>query len=499
MFLPEGFRCPVRRVEGCRRWSPPRSSPRFSRPPCPPSRGPSPLRRLHVGGRRARPFALGRPGLRVPRRDAWDQFCDGAGPVPARAAMRAGSSPRRAGTSRRRSSMTTPGDHGVHRPRPAGRHSAERGRSATPSSSCSRTTRSVTGAPAHRTSRTASGRGEWRSPVQEASPATRPGSGWRSRGSRITTGDPRYLEGGAACRSMASGQHGRHGPGSYGYTGGQLEGRHVTHLKSTEHNSDRGRVLHPTGAAHRRCGVGGSGGRRGGIRRGDAERRRPREHRYRPRRLDDHTRPIPLDAQTLSSLATGDPRYGSALDWTLENLIATDGPYTGPSNQLRSTWSKAWFEGSGHLALAIRLRDGSEDAATAETLLDSNRLAQRDAPNGDGRGSSRPRTTASIRASATSTTRACTPARPRVVPARVGGGQPVRAAGRPGLLRTSRPVRAGRKGLVRTEGGGSAYAATRATAAMALGEEVESVGLRCAWRLRCRGRSRLRWRARGAA
>ena len=98
-----------------------------------------------------------------------------------------------------------------------------------------------------------------------------------------------------------------------------------------------------------------------------------------------NTRPIPLDAQTWSSLATGDPRYGAALDWTLANLIATDGPYTGPSISEVDV-SKAWFEGGGHLALALKLRDGAGDADGAEALLRSIRLAQRDAPNGDGKG-----------------------------------------------------------------------------------------------------------------
>ena len=98
-----------------------------------------------------------------------------------------------------------------------------------------------------------------------------------------------------------------------------------------------------------------------------------------------NTHPIPLDAQTWSALGTGDPRYGAALDWTLDNLIATDGPFHGPSISDADV-SKVWFEGSGNLALALRLRDGAGDADRAEALLSSIRLVQQEAVNGDGKG-----------------------------------------------------------------------------------------------------------------
>jgi hypothetical protein len=98
-----------------------------------------------------------------------------------------------------------------------------------------------------------------------------------------------------------------------------------------------------------------------------------------------NTHPVPLDAQTWTALATGDPRYGAAIDWTLAHLIANDGPYQGPSISHVDV-SKVWFEGSGHLALALTLRDGQGDADRAAALLSSIRLAQREAPNGDGKG-----------------------------------------------------------------------------------------------------------------
>ncbi|MFB4354596.1 hypothetical protein RAC69_15685 [Microbacterium sp. LS_15] len=95
--------------------------------------------------------------------------------------------------------------------------------------------------------------------------------------------------------------------------------------------------------------------------------------------------PVPLDPQTWSFLATGDERYGSALAWTVENLHAVDAPYEGPAFSSADV-SKVWFEGTGQLALALRLRDAPEDAAYTRSILAAAELAQRQAGNGDGRG-----------------------------------------------------------------------------------------------------------------
>ncbi|MDF2562144.1 MAG: hypothetical protein K0R99_3590 [Microbacterium sp.] len=200
-----------------------------------------------------------------------------------------------------------------------------------------------------------------------------------------TTGDPRYLEGALRVGQWIQDNTADMARAPHGYTGGQLEDGTSLTWKSTEHNSDvagfftqlaqlTGDPVWADRAAVAARFVAAMQSADGHVNTGTG--------------LDGstiNTRPIPLDAQTWSSLATGDPRYGAALDWTLENLIATDGAYTGPSISEVDV-SKAWFEGSGHLALALRLRDGAGDAETAQTLLDSIRLAQRDAPNGDGKG-----------------------------------------------------------------------------------------------------------------
>jgi hypothetical protein len=95
--------------------------------------------------------------------------------------------------------------------------------------------------------------------------------------------------------------------------------------------------------------------------------------------------PIPEDVQTWAYLATLDRRYAASVTWVLDHLTAHDGPYTGPSFSDTDT-SKVWFEGSGHLALALEARGARGDQARAATILDSVQLAQRTEPNGDGKG-----------------------------------------------------------------------------------------------------------------
>lgn len=95
--------------------------------------------------------------------------------------------------------------------------------------------------------------------------------------------------------------------------------------------------------------------------------------------------PVPEDPQTWSYLATLDERYATSLDWTIDNLHATDAGYEGPSFS-NADVSKVWFEGSGHLALALRADGDADDLAYANTILASVEKAQREAVNGDGRG-----------------------------------------------------------------------------------------------------------------
>ncbi|MCI1019864.1 hypothetical protein HWD99_14630 [Microbacterium sp. C5A9] len=199
------------------------------------------------------------------------------------------------------------------------------------------------------------------------------------------TGEQKYLDGAVRIAQWIQANTADMARAPYGYTGGQLEDGTSLVWKSTEHNSDiagfftqlaqlTGDSVWADRAAVATDFVAAMQSADGHVDTGTL--------------LDGstvNTHPVPLDSQTWTSLATGDDRYDTALDWTLANLIATDGQYQGPSISDTDV-SKVWFEGSGHLALALKLRDGAGDADRAEALLDSIRLGQRDAANGDGKG-----------------------------------------------------------------------------------------------------------------
>ncbi|KQR39622.1 hypothetical protein [Microbacterium sp. Leaf159] len=199
------------------------------------------------------------------------------------------------------------------------------------------------------------------------------------------TGEQKYLDGAVRIAQWIQTNTADMVRAPYGYTGGQLEDGTSLLWKSTEHNSDiagfftqlaevSGDQVWADRAAVATDFVAAMQSADGHVDTGTL--------------LDGstvNTHPVPLDSQTWTSLSTGDDRYDTALDWTLANLIATDGQYQGPSISDTDV-SKVWFEGSGHLALALKLRDGAGDADRAEALLDSIRLGQRDAANGDGKG-----------------------------------------------------------------------------------------------------------------
>lgn len=199
------------------------------------------------------------------------------------------------------------------------------------------------------------------------------------------TGEQRYLDGALRIAQWIQTNTADTVRAPYGYTGGETDAGVSLTWKSTEHNADIsgffGQLGQLTGDPVWTD--------RATVAAGFVAAMQSADGHVDTGTLNDgtttNTHPVPLDSQTWTALATGDGRYATALDWTLTNLIATDGPYEGASISDTDV-TKVWFEGSSHLALALRLRDGQGDAAYAETLLSSIRLAQRDAPNGDGKG-----------------------------------------------------------------------------------------------------------------
>ena len=199
------------------------------------------------------------------------------------------------------------------------------------------------------------------------------------------TGETKYLDGALRIAEWIQGNTADMARAPYGYTGGQTDAGASLEWKSTEHNSDiAGFFTQLAQLTHEEVWAERAAVAADFV----AAMQSPDGHVDTGTLLDGstvNTRPIPLDAQTWSLLGTTDGRYGASIDWTLANLMAQDGPYRGPSISDVDV-SKVWFEGSGHLALALRLRGAAGDEARAQELLADIRLAQRDAPNGDGKG-----------------------------------------------------------------------------------------------------------------
>ena len=93
--------------------------------------------------------------------------------------------------------------------------------------------------------------------------------------------------------------------------------------------------------------------------------------------------PIPEDAQTWSYLASGLSPYQGAIDWAADNLGATDGVFSGVSFS-EVDRSGVWFEGTAHLAAALRMRNLNGDSEKSALYLKDIELAQANAPHTNG-------------------------------------------------------------------------------------------------------------------
>ena len=199
------------------------------------------------------------------------------------------------------------------------------------------------------------------------------------------TGEQKYLDAAVRLGEWIENNTADTDRAPYGYTGGQDANGQPFTFKSTEHNADVTgfftQLAHLTGDAVWTDRAAIAAGFVAAMQHADG-------HLSTGTHADGSTiniTPIPEDPQTWSRLATLDDRYDHAVTWTLDNLQAVDGPYRGPSFSDTDV-SKVWFEGSGHLALALRLRDAPGDDAEVHTLLSGAELAQRTSPNGDGKG-----------------------------------------------------------------------------------------------------------------
>ncbi|GAA2545327.1 hypothetical protein GCM10010435_12800 [Winogradskya consettensis] len=80
---------------------------------------------------------------------------------------------------------------------------------------------------------------------------------------------------------------------------------------------------------------------------------------------------VPEDVQAWELLGLGDPRFDTAVDWSIGNLWTTDRGISGVtySSHARAESDAVWLEGNAHAALALRQRDKPGDAARARNLL----------------------------------------------------------------------------------------------------------------------------------
>ena len=96
--------------------------------------------------------------------------------------------------------------------------------------------------------------------------------------------------------------------------------------------------------------------------------------------------PTPEDIQSWSYLATKLASHQQSIDWAVKNLSVTNGGFSGIAFDTGDDGAGVWFEGTAHVATALRIRYASGDAAAAATLDDDLENAQSYGPNTDGRG-----------------------------------------------------------------------------------------------------------------
>jgi hypothetical protein len=102
--------------------------------------------------------------------------------------------------------------------------------------------------------------------------------------------------------------------------------------------------------------------------------------------LDITDDPTPEDIQTWSYLATKLASHQGSIDWAMSNLAVTAGSFSGIEFDTGDHGSGVWFEGTAHMAAALRIRYASGDATNAATLVDDLENAQSYGPNNDGEG-----------------------------------------------------------------------------------------------------------------
>jgi hypothetical protein len=93
----------------------------------------------------------------------------------------------------------------------------------------------------------------------------------------------------------------------------------------------------------------------------------------------------PEDVNSWSYLAFQNPVWAAAPSWDVTNLAVSKGGFSGVSF-CSGDRSGVWFEGTGHLADALELRNASGDQPIAQMYMSDIAYAQSNGPNTDGLG-----------------------------------------------------------------------------------------------------------------
>jgi hypothetical protein len=225
--------------------------------------------------------------------------------------------------------------------------------------------------------------------VTAASPASEAGSmAWAGLALAqlyAATGRKAYLAGAEAIgRWVQAHCHDRRGAG--GYTGGETAGGQQIQWKSTEHNIDLYALF---SLLARQTDDPAWSARAMWARRFVAGMWDARQGRFFIGTASDGVTPndstAPEDVNSWSFLALRDPAYASAVSWNVRNLAVTAGPVSGVSS-CPADRTGVWYEGTAHLADALRFRGGPGDGARAAAYLADIRYAQLHGPGSDGLG-----------------------------------------------------------------------------------------------------------------
>jgi hypothetical protein len=201
----------------------------------------------------------------------------------------------------------------------------------------------------------------------------------------VRTGEARYLRGAAAIAAwLARNAHDTRGSG--GYTGGYTARGKKIEWKSTEHNIDIYAFFEMLAS-------------RTGERKWDAKARwaerfvasmwDARDGRFYVGTGNDGVTPNksfrPEDVNSWSYLAFENSHWAAAPSWDVTHLAVGKGGFDGVSF-CSGDRSGVWFEGTAHLAGALKLRAARGDRSQAQTYLADIAYAQQNGLNGDGRG-----------------------------------------------------------------------------------------------------------------